>query len=135
MVEVESIYKVIKTLEKYKDTKEDEELLNDIYIVDSMIKRERSYDEKVINDIIQKYSLEFNYLENLERNLRGFQQNSETSSNKSIYQYLLNIRHSLVRVGVMRILKRKGKEMLEDVLINKDNDILNSSFEKIMEQN
>lgn len=135
MVEVESIYKVIKTLEKYKDAKEDEELLNDIYTVDSMIKRERSYDEKVINDIIKKYSLEFNYLENLERNLRGFQQNSETSSNKSIYQYLLNIRHSLVRVGVMRILKRKGKEMLEDVLINKDNDILNSSFEKIMEQN
>lgn len=135
MVEVESIYKVIKTLEKYKDAKEDEELLNDIYTVDSMIKRERSYDEKVINYIIQKYSLELNYLENLERNLRGFQQNSETSSNKSIYQYLLNIRHSLVRVGVMRILKRKGKEMLEDVLINKDNDILNSSFEKIMEQN
>ncbi len=135
MVEVESIYKLIKTLEKYKDENEDGELLNDIYSVDFMLKGKRIYDDKLVKDIIQRYSLEFNYLDNLEKNLRGFQQNSETSSNKSIYQYLLNIRHSLARVGVMRILKRKGKEMLEDDLINNDDDILNSTFEKIMEQN
>ncbi len=122
------IYKIIKELEKYKDTKDDVEILNDISIIDNMINNVIEYNELIVNDIRNKYQGELRFLADLEQALRGFQVNESTSSSKSNTQYLLNTRHSLVRVQVKRILERKGKKMLEEDLINNDNENLYNKF-------
>ena len=122
------IYKIIKEFEKYKDTKDDVEILNDISIIDNMINNVIEYNELIVNDIRNKYQDELQFLADLEQALRGFQVNESTSSSKSNTQYLLNTRHSLVRVQVKRILERKGKKMLEEDLINNNNENLYEKF-------
>lgn len=128
------IYKIIKSLEKYKDVKDDEELFNDICIIDGMLIGNIYYDSILVYTIMQKYKSELDYLFSLENRLRSTQQNQETDPSKSIAQNLCNLRHSLVRVEIMRILKRKGKEMLEDDLINQDNENLYNKFTEIMKE-
>lgn len=122
------IYKIIKEFEKYKDTKEDIEILNDISIIDNMINNVIEYNELIVNDIRNKYQGELQFLADLEQVLRSFQVNESTSSSKSNMQYLLNTRHSLVRVQVKHILERRGKKMLEEDLINNDNENLYNKF-------
>ena len=67
-------------------------------------------DFNVIEIIIKRYENELLYLDNLENNLRGFQRIQNNISTSNYNQYLKNLRHALMRVGVMRILKRKGKK-------------------------
>ena len=122
------IYKIIKEFEKYKDTKDDMEILNDISIIDNMINNVIEYNELIVNDIRNKYQNELQFLADLEQSLRSFQVNESTSSSRSNIQYLLNTRHSLVRVQVKRILERKGKKMLEEDLINNNNENLYEKF-------
>lgn len=128
------IYKIITELEKYKYDKDDIEMLNDINIIDGMINGIIIYDEDIVNNIRRKYQDELQFLSNLEQTLRSFQINENTSSNKSNEQYLLNTRHALVRVQIMRVLKRKGKEMLEEDLINNDNEYLYNKFVEVMKE-
>ena len=130
---INDIYKIIKELEKYKDTKDDIDILNDIDIISGMINGTIAFDDNKVNDIKNKYIEELVILYNMEQRLRSFQANENTSSNKSLRQYLLNIRHSLVRVQIRRIMKRKGKSMLEDDLINYDNNYLYNKFIEVME--
>lgn len=134
MLKDDPIYKIIKELERYKDTRDDIELLNDIDTIDKMINGIIVYNEEIVNIIRSKYQNELQYLSNLEHILRGFQINENTSSNKSTGQYLLNTRHALVRVQIKRILKRKGKEMLEEDLINNDNEYLYNKFVEVMKE-
>ena len=94
----------------YTLTKDDVEILNDISIIDNMINNVIEYNELIVNDIRNKYQGELQFLADLEQALRSFQVNESTSSSKSNTQYLLNTRHSLVRVQVKRILERKGKK-------------------------
>lgn len=122
------IYKIIEELEKYKDIEEDTDILNDIDILNKMINGNIPYNESLVNNIRSKYQAELQFLSNLEEALRNFQVNQNTRSDKSCMQYLLNTRHALVRVQVMRILKRKSKKMLEDDLINNDNKNLYNKF-------
>lgn len=131
MTQIESIYKIIDLLEKYKDANEDNELLNDIHIIDNMIKGFSVYNGQIVNDIKNKYSEELNFLCNLEQKLRPSQVNEETTKN-TISQQLSNLRHSLVRIQIKRILDRKGKKMLEDDLINNNNDYLFSKLVEIL---
>ncbi len=122
------IYKIIREFEKYKDTNDDIEILNDISIIDKMINNVIDYNELIVNNIRKKYQDELQFLANLEQALRNFQISESTSSNKSNEQYLLNTRHSLVRVQVMRILKRKCKKIFEEDLVNNDNENLYNKF-------
>lgn len=135
MIKDNSIYKLIKELEKYKDTENDIEILNDISIINEMINDVTKYNEFIVNNIRNKYQDELQFIADLEQTLRSFQINENTSSNKSIEQYLLNTRHSLVRVQIMRILKRKGKKMLEEDLINNNNEYLYIKFIEVMMNN
>ena len=128
----DDIYKIIKELEKYKDTKDDIDILNDIDIISGMINGTIAFDDNKVNDIRNKYMEELVILSNMEQRLRSFQVNENTSSNKSLRQYLLNTRHALVRVQIMRLLKRKGKNMSEDDLINYDNNYLYNEFIEVM---
>lgn len=131
MIQIDSIYKIIDLLEKYKDANEDNELLNDIHIIDNMIRDIYTYNSQVVNDIKNKYSEELNFLCNLEQKLRPLQVNYQTTQN-TISQQLSNLRHSLIRIQIKRLLDRKGKKMLEDDLINNNNDNLFSKLVEIL---
>ena len=78
-----------------------------------MIKGIYIYDSQIVNNIEDKYSKELKILRNLEHNLRRFQVNNQTTRN-TITQHLLNLRHSLVRIQIKRLIDRKGKKLLED---------------------
>ena len=45
------IYKIIKEFEKYKDTKDDIEIYNDINIIDEMIWNTIPYNHRIIENI------------------------------------------------------------------------------------
>lgn len=135
MINADPIYKIIKELEKYKDTKDDKEILNDINTIDRIIVGIITYNAEIVSNIRKKYQSELQFLSNLEQTLRSFQINKNTSSDKSNEQYLLNIRHALVRVQVMRILKRKVKNIAEEDLINNDNENLYNKFVSAMKGN
>lgn len=131
MTQIDSIYKIVDLLEKYKNANEDNELLNDIHIIDNMINGIYIYNSQIVNDIKNKYSKELKFLCNLEHNLRPLQVNEQTANN-TINQQLSNLRHSLVRIQIKRLLDRNGKKMLEDDLINNNNDNLFSKLVEIL---
>lgn len=132
MTKDDPIYKVIKEFEKYKDDKDDIEMLNDINTIDAMIWKIIPYDAKVINDIEKKYSNEINVLISIKHKIFGISK----FANKTITpnQYLLDLQHTLVRVQIMRVLNRKGKKMLEEDLVNNDNEYLYNKFVEVMKE-
>ena len=134
MIENNAIMSLIKKIDEVKDSKEDAEYINDLFTIDNMINGIIPFDKNLIEKIIYKYKEDLDHLENLEKRLRGFQITEFNSSNNSYKQWLLNIRHSLIRVGIMRILKRKGKELLGDDLINNNNENLYNKFVEKLEE-
>lgn len=128
MFETNIIKSLIKKIDEVKDSKEDSEYINDLFTIDNMINGTMQFDKNLIENIIDKYKEELDFLENLEKRLRAFQRTEFNNSSYSYKQWLLNIRHSLIRVGVMRILKRKGTKLFEDDLINNDNENLYKKF-------
>lgn len=132
---IDIIEKMIKKLDEEKDNIEDSQYIVALKIINNMINEIIPIDFNMVESIRKRYESELLYLDNLENNLRGFQriQNNSLTSNYS--QYLKNLRHALIRVGIMRILKRKGKKMLDDDLINNDNSNLYDKFLKILEEN
>ena len=132
---IDIIEKMIKKLDEEKDNIEDSQYIVDLETINNMINGIIPIDFNMVEIIRKRYESELLYLDNLENNLRRFQriQNNSLTSNYS--QYLRNFRHALIRVGIMRILKRKGKKMLDDDLINNDNSNLYDKFVKILEEN
>lgn len=128
MFETNIIKSLIKKIDEVKDSKEDAEYINDLFTIDNMINGTMQFDKNLIENIIDKYKEELDFLENLEKRLRAFQRTEFNNSSYSYKQWLLNIRHSLIRIGVMRILKRKGTKLFEDDLINNDNANLYKKF-------
>lgn len=128
-----NIIKLIKKLDEVKDSKEDSQYIADLKTIDNMINGTISIDNYLVESIKKRYESELIFLDNLEKNLRNFQRGKNNSSNLSYDQYLRNLRHTLIRVGVMRILKRKGKEILKDDLINNDNNNLYQKFVNALE--
>lgn len=128
MFETNIIKSLIKKIEEVKDSKEDSEYINDLFTIDNMINGTIQFDKNLIENIIDKYKEELDFLENLEKRLRTFQRTEFNNSSYSYKQWLLNIRHSLIRIGVMRILKRKGTKLFEDDLINNSNENLYKKF-------
>ena len=130
-----NIIKLIKKLDEVKDSKEDSQYIADLKTIDNMINGIIPIDINTVDDIRNRYKTELIFLDNLENNLRGFQRNQNNSLTSNYNQYLKNLRHALIRVGVMRILKRKGKKMLEDDLINNDNNNLYNKFVNALDEN
>ena len=126
--------KIIKKLDEVKDSMEDSQYITDLKTIDNMINGIMPVDFNIVEIIRKRYESELLFLDNLENNLRGFQRNQNNSVTSNYNQYLKNLRHALIRVGVMRILKRKGKKMLEDDLINNDNNNLYNKFVDILEE-
>lgn len=131
---VDIIEKIIKKLDEVKDSMEDSQYITDLKTIDNMINGIMPVDFNIVEIIRKRYESELLFLDNLENNLRGFQRNQNNSVTSNYNQYLKNLRHALIRVGVMRILKRKGKKMLEDDLINNDNNNLYNKFVDILEE-
>ena len=131
---VDIVEKLIEKLDEVKDSMEDFQYITDLKIIDNMINGIIPIDINTVDDIRNRYKTELIFLDNLENNLRGFQRNQNNSLTSNYNQYLKNLRHALIRVGVMRILKRKGKKMLEDDLINNDNNNLYNKFVDILEE-
>lgn len=132
---VDIIEKIIKKLDEVKDSIEDSRYITDLKTIDNMINGIMPVDFNIVEIIRKRYESELLFLDNLENNLRGFQRNQNNSVTSNYNQYLKNLRHALIRVGVMRILKRKGKKMLENDLINNDNNNLYNKFVDILEEN
>lgn len=132
---VDIIEKIIKKLDEVKDSMEDSQYITDLKTIDNMTNGIMPVDFNIVEIIRKRYESELLFLDNLENNLRGFQRNQNNSVTSNYNQYLKNLRHALIRVGVMRILKRKGKKMLEDDLINNDNNNLYNKFVNILEEN
>ena len=130
-----NIIKLIKKLDEIKDSKEDSQYITDLKAIDNMINGIIPIDNYLVESIKKRYESELIFLDNLEKNLRNFQRGKNNSSNLSYDQYLKNLRQALTRVGVMRILKRKGKKMLEDDLINNDNNNLYNKFVNALDEN
>ena len=131
---VDIVEKLIEKLDEVKDSMEDFQYITDFKTIDNMINGIIPIDINTVDDIRNRYKTELIFLDNLENNLRGFQRNQNNSLTSNYNQYLKNLRHALIRVGVMRILKRKGKKMLEDDLINNDNNNLYNKFVDILEE-
>ena len=98
MFETNIIISLIKKIDEVKDSKEDAEYINDLFTIDNMINGIIPFDKNLIEKIIYKYKEDLDHLENLEKRLRGFQITEFNSPNNSYKQWLLNIRHSLLRV-------------------------------------
>lgn len=131
---VDIVEKLIEKLDEVKDSMEDFQYITDLKTIDNMINGIIPIDINTVDDIRNRYKTELIFLDNLENNLRGFQRNQNNSLTSNYNQYLKNLRHALIRVGVMRILKRKGKKMLDDDLINNDNNNLYNKFVDILEE-
>ena len=131
---VDIVEKLIEKLDEVKDSMEDSQYIKDLKTIDNMINGIIPIDINTVDDIKNRYKTELIFLDNSENKLRKIQRNKYNSSSSDFNQYLKNLRHALIRVGVMRILKRKGKKMLEDDLINNDNNNLYNKFVDILEE-
>ena len=120
------IYKIIKEFENYKDTKDDIEIYNDINTIDEMIWNTIPYNRRTIENIRKKYKDEIDNLNLMKK--RFYRNNLSKSSTIDFYQELLNLQHTLVRIQIIRLLERNGKEILEEDLINNDNENLYNKF-------
>ena len=129
--ETEVIVKIIKKIDEEKDAKEDMEFMRDMHTIDNMINGVIEYNSSIVYQIKQKYEKELEWLLNLEIRLRNNQRSNYVANP---INDLYSTRHSLIRVGIKRILERKGKQLLEDDLINNDNsNLYNKLIEKLNE--
>lgn len=120
------IYKIIKEFEKYKDTKDDIEIYNDINTIDEMIWNTIPYNHRTIENIRKKYKDEIDNLNLMKK--RFYRNNLSKSFTIDLYQELLNLQHTLVRIQIIRLLERNSKEILEEDLINNNNENLYEKF-------
>ena len=126
-MEIEYIYKILTELNKFKEYNEIAEVINDINLLNNMIANYPiNYSEYIVNNILDKYKNEINFLRSIEIKY--------THSNNVMivteYQQLLNLRHCLIRIGILRVAKRKGKELGEEII--KDNSVVYNILIKLI---
>ena len=126
-MEIDYIYKILTELNKFKEYNEIAEVINDINLLNNMIANYPiNYSEYIVNNILDKYKNEINFLRSIEIKY--------THSNNVMivteYQQLLNLRHCLIRIGILRVAKRKGKELGEEII--KDNSIVYNILIKLI---
>lgn len=120
------IEKIIDKLYELKSNIDDEELCQCIYTIDNMIKGITPIDKNIVESIQKKYEKEMEELVVIENSINSKINTNNTKSQKepiSYYQFLRNIRHSLIRIGVKSSLKSLGINILEKDLVAK-NEIL-----------
>lgn len=114
----DGMQELYKILEKYKPA---EEIFNDINNVQDMLDN-NSYNKDKVIEIESKYSLETNFLMNLEKSTKvGFENNYDDPD----LQVLINLRDRLYRIGVYKILKEKGVEIPKEIISSKYCELLN----------
>ena len=117
------IDKIIDKLYELKSNIDDEELCQCIYTIDNMIKGIIPIDKNIVESIQKKYEKEMKELVVIENSINSIINTNNTKSQKepiSYYQFLRNIRHSLIRIGVKSSLKSLGINILEKDLVAKN---------------
>lgn len=117
------IEKIIDKLYELKNNIDDEELCQCIYTIDNMIKGIIPIDKNIVESIQKKYEKEMKELVVIENSINSKINTNNTKSQKepiSYYQFLRNIRHSLIRIGVKSSLKSLGINILEKDLVAKN---------------
>ena len=112
-MEIDYIYKILTELNKFKEYNEIAEVINDINLLNNMILNYPiNYSEYIVNNILDKYQNEIKFLRSLEIKYT----HSNNVMTVTEYQQLLNLRHCLIRIGILRVAKRKGKELGEEII-------------------
>ena len=112
-MEIDYIYKILTELNKFKEYNEIAEVINDINLINNMILNYPiNYSEYIVNNILDKYQNEIKFLRSLEIKYTHYNNVMTVTE----YQQLLNLRHCLIRIGILRVAKRKGKELGEEII-------------------
>lgn len=111
------IVQLLKIINSYKSTKELCELIDDIEIIEAMTIEVCQYDKDKVFDITQKYKDEIDFLRGNEIEL-----NNSTGRRRFItkYQQLLYLRHCLIRIATIMVLKQNNKEELLKYIFEDD---------------
>lgn len=125
------IVQLLKTINSYKSTKELCELINDIEIIDAMTVEACQYDEDKVSYIAKKYKDEIDFLwgDDIELNNRPGRRRLITK-----YQQLLYLRHCLIRIATMIVLKQNNEEELLKYIFE-DDDKIKSLLRKVIKKN
>lgn len=103
-----------------ENDKEMNDLVNDIKSIDNMINK-GLIDNKKISEILNKYEGEIILLSNLEQLVNN--RHAVTRNNLSSKDYLYSIKYTLVRVGLIKLSKNKGKEIIKDKLVGNNKEV------------
>lgn len=117
---VDYLNEIILLYSKIKDEKEMTELLDDIKTIDFMM-LDSSIDNIMIDKILNKYEEEINILSNLEKTVNN--RYAVTRNNLNPNDYLYSVKYTLVRVGLIKLSKSKGKKLIKDKLVG-DNKVI-----------
>lgn len=125
------IVQLLKIINSYKSTKELCELIDDIEIIDAMTVEAYRYDEDRASYIAQKYKDEIDFLwgDEIEQNNRPGRRRLITK-----YQQLLYLRHCLIRIASMIVLKQNDEEELLKYIFE-DDDKIKSLLRKVIKKN
>lgn len=126
---IDYLNEIITLYSKIKDNKEMISLVNDIKTIDFMILN-NFIDNNELNKILDKYQEEINILSNLEKTV-----NNRCAVNRNnSYNYLHSVKYTLVRVGLIKLSRSKGKEFLKDKLVG-DNKVIFELVCQIIDDN
>lgn len=117
---VDYLNEIISLYNKIKDNKEMTELVDEIKAIDFMI-LDNSIDNRKIDEILNKYEEDINILSNLEKKVNN--RYAVTRSKLNLNDYLYSVKYTLVRVGLIKLSKSKGKALIKDKLVG-DNKVI-----------
>lgn len=127
MLEENGMKELYEEVKRYKDEKEILEVIIDIDKVQNMINlycRTGQYDQEEAEKIEKKYLEETTFLISLEK-LLNLVVSSNSKSNFDInLQFLVNLRHRLYRIAVLKIMKLHRKEITNEVVSKNYNTLV-----------
>ncbi len=113
----------LKILNKIKENEESKEFIKDYMIIDNMIANyPKDNNLYLIESIKNKYRYEINMLANLEQIIN--KRKAVSLNNHSFLDYLISVRHSMIRIGVLKFIECNLKERLGDCIVTPDDRIL-----------